>query len=621
MKLRAKLVLLVAGLLTLFIGAIPVSYLFLAPLSDIQRERTYYETFQLANFDLRMEANALAVEPLYKATLDFWAAKVRYESAVYDLRKIERIPKMNRVAAEAADVLNNLGKIADDSIDEIITVLAEIKTSKEGETLIQLLEETPARSVPGADSVSANLYGKTLLNSISDYNKSCGSILQSLDRQLLVIDAEIFRIRRRSYNAAISVVIAALMVSLFLSFFFAQNIARVLRRINTGIAHLSEGDFEFSVGPGTKDELGEIAANLGILAERLRERERFRHELENSVAELKRTRIQAVEVEKMATIGVLVSNLAHELNSPLGAIASGTESIKRLVTNVVDRFETICRFENDAGWKEMLIQTLHGQSDVRTPLRYPSRQKREFAEILRKAGIPNHAQSAELVLGAGLPLDAEACVRLLSSPFGNERLNLLSDIANIVALNRVLRLSVEKSSAVISSLEYYRNANSATELKKVSVAATIEDSLRLYRNWFEGAVHLTLDIPEFPDIRARPEELVIIWTNLIKNALQAMRFSGRLEVTAKNEADSIVVTIRNDGPGIAPEIREKLFTPFFTTKQVGEGVGLGLYTAKKLVQRQGGSISVESGENSTAFIIRLPIKNDSGGNRISALDY
>jgi signal transduction histidine kinase len=102
-------------------------------------------------------------------------------------------------------------------------------------------------------------------------------------------------------------------------------------------------------------------------------------------------------------------------------------------------------------------------------------------------------------------------------------------------------------------------------------------------------------------------ELNQVWTNIIDNAIDAMRGQGKLRVRTYREDNCVVVEIGDDGPGIAPDIEPHIFEPFFTTKGVGEGTGLGLDTVQRIVRKHRGSIQVSSRPGDTRFQVRLPL--------------
>jgi signal transduction histidine kinase len=95
--------------------------------------------------------------------------------------------------------------------------------------------------------------------------------------------------------------------------------------------------------------------------------------------------------------------------------------------------------------------------------------------------------------------------------------------------------------------------------------------------------------------------------NLIDNALDAAPADGQVEVTASEDRDFIVVRIVDNGPGVPKEIQARIFEPFFTTKGVGKGTGLGLDVVRRLIQRQEGSVDLESVPGRTEFQVRLPL--------------
>jgi len=113
---------------------------------------------------------------------------------------------------------------------------------------------------------------------------------------------------------------------------------------------------------------------------------------------------------------------------------------------------------------------------------------------------------------------------------------------------------------------------------------------------------------DLPHISAFGGELNQLWTNLIVNAVEAMPEGGRLKVRTKLEPVDIMVEIRDNGPGIPPEVQSRIFEPFFTTKPIGEGTGLGLDTSMRIVKRHHGDIRFETRPGDTCFQVRLPLK-------------
>jgi signal transduction histidine kinase len=113
---------------------------------------------------------------------------------------------------------------------------------------------------------------------------------------------------------------------------------------------------------------------------------------------------------------------------------------------------------------------------------------------------------------------------------------------------------------------------------------------------------------ELPKLTVRGSELNQVWTNLLDNAIDALGDRGTITIATSREAGGACVDVTDDGPGIAPEIRERVFDSFFTTKDVGHGMGLGLATAHRIVvDRHRGTIAVDSDADSTTFHVWLPL--------------
>ena len=120
--------------------------------------------------------------------------------------------------------------------------------------------------------------------------------------------------------------------------------------------------------------------------------------------------------------------------------------------------------------------------------------------------------------------------------------------------------------------------------------------------------HTIVDVPlDLPRVHALGSELTQVWVNLVDNALDAVNDGGRVMVTARAEADKVVVRVTDNGSGIPAEVRNRIFDPFFTTKAVGKGTGLGLDIVRRLVDRNNGLIDVESEPGRTEFRVVLPI--------------
>ena len=150
------------------------------------------------------------------------------------------------------------------------------------------------------------------------------------------------------------------------------------------------------------------------------------------------------------------------------------------------------------------------------------------------------------------------------------------------------------------------------ELKKVDLILSIQDALAQLK--FPENIKITSNFSEGPTIEADPDQLRRVFQNIALNGIQAMPDGGELTVSTRKNSDFVEVTFMDTGVGISEENMDKLFTPLFTTK--AQGVGLGLAICKNLVEAHNGRIEVRSkvGEGST-FTVKLPIHQTKGGEK------
>jgi signal transduction histidine kinase len=114
---------------------------------------------------------------------------------------------------------------------------------------------------------------------------------------------------------------------------------------------------------------------------------------------------------------------------------------------------------------------------------------------------------------------------------------------------------------------------------------------------------------DVPPVEAHAGELNQVWTNLIDNALDAMDGTGTLRLTTRVEQDDVVIEVGDTGPGMPPQVAARAFEPFYTTKDVGKGTGLGLDIAQRIiVERHGGTITIHSRPGETVLRVRIPAR-------------
>jgi len=153
---------------------------------------------------------------------------------------------------------------------------------------------------------------------------------------------------------------------------------------------------------------------------------------------------------------------------------------------------------------------------------------------------------------------------------------------------------------------------SETTIQKVNLPSLIEESVDMveHKAQLENISILREIESDIPELDSDPAQLQQVLVNLMNNAIDALRGKndGLIRITALQNNGEVTISVADNGCGIAPENLEKIFLPFFTTKPVGQGTGLGLSTCYGIIERLGGKITVESElNNGTVFTIKLPL--------------
>ena len=337
-----------------------------------------------------------------------------------------------------------------------------------------------------------------------------------------------------------------------------------------------------------------------------------KEELEQALTDLKKSQEQLIQSEKMATIGQLVANIAHEINTPIGAIKSSNETASASLTLVVDQLQTalshLGNSELDLFW-ELICHV----EESRPPLTF--KEKRDAAKKLiaqMKAESVNLNQSqAKNLIEIGILDNPSRFLPLLLLEQSEEILGVLGHFANLKKSNSTIAQAGEKASKIVFTLKTFAHSDSSEKKIKANIKDGLETVLTLYHSQLEKSVELTSSLEDIPEMLCYPDELNQLWTNLVQNALQAMNNQGRLDVNLVQKDEQIVISIKDSGPGIPQEIQKKIFEPFYTTKAGGQGSGLGLDIVKKIIEKHGGTIDLISEPGQGAlFTVKIPLVTD-----------
>jgi signal transduction histidine kinase len=332
--------------------------------------------------------------------------------------------------------------------------------------------------------------------------------------------------------------------------------------------------------------------------------------LAQALEQLQSTQAELIESEKMVALGHLVSGIAHEINTPLGAIQASAENMTKALQEALAQLPQIGQrltTQQQTNFFELLYQALQGKAPLTSSENRPLR--RALTQELNAYNFENARQLADRLVELGILSGIEPFVSLLKSAEGAWALQLIYNLSRIQGNSQNIQRAVERASKIVFALKSYARFDHSGEKQLVPLVEGIETVLELYRSQLKRGIEVVRRYETIPEFWGYPDELVQVWTNLIHNAIQAMNNKGILEIVATVQHDQVVVQMIDSGNGISQDIQAKIFTPFFTTKPQGEGSGLGLSISQTIIEKHAGHIEVNSQPGRTVFTIYIPLNS------------
>ncbi|MFC3031366.1 ATP-binding protein [Pseudoalteromonas fenneropenaei] len=308
--------------------------------------------------------------------------------------------------------------------------------------------------------------------------------------------------------------------------------------------------------PNCLKRVGIIVQDVTELASYYQEEKRLSNELELEKHELKvlndkleAAQNQLLQSEKMAAIGQLAAGIAHEINNPVGFVSSNVQILQGYITNMLAMlsfYQKVIDSTDNHGFQLM-------QKDMRNKLNLA---------YIEEDALPLLEESLE---------------------------------------------GIERVAAIVKNLKSFSHIDN-NEWQYANIIEGIENTLKIANNAIKyNASVITEFCSEQVLLYCQPMQLNQVFLNLIVNAAQAITEQGEITITVTENAERVVIIVKDTGHGIKPEHLTKIFNPFFTTKPVGKGTGLGLSLSFSIISKHKGTIQVESSLGvGTIFTIVLP---------------
>ncbi len=323
---------------------------------------------------------------------------------------------------------------------------------------------------------------------------------------------------------------------------------RVVKRVHTDVALKTKQGMQIPVSYSIAPVTGRSGVFYGavIVFRDVSERRQMERQLQMNYDELKKTQVQLIQMEKMASVGTLAAGVAHEINNPLAYVMSNLHALAR--------------------YKDRLTEFTTGIKD-------------------------------EWIVG-----DKRAAIAELK-----DRLKIAALIDDMPSLIAETLDGADRIKRIVQGIRSFADSE-RSEMEDVDINRNIELALTLVVKEIKHKASVVKEYGDIHLVRGYANQLTQMFMNLLVNAAQAIEQYGTITVRTYETQDAIVAEISDNGIGIPEVVRGKLFDPFFTTKDVGKGSGLGLSVVHGIVKRHNGAISVTSevGKGST-FSIAFPL--------------
>ena len=353
--------------------------------------------------------------------------------------------------------------------------------------------------------------------------------------------------------------------------------------------------FPTSLFPDLIQKMPELTKRLvGLMSDRIRE-----------VTRLEQQR------DRLASLGKLSAGLAHELNNPASAAKRAASQLREMIKKIKSASVELGKRDLTPAQKAEIenLEALFTQKDVVPPDALTiSDLEDQIDSLLRSHGQDDLWQlAADLARRNIKPEILESLFANLDADAARAALVRIAASVEISVLLHEIESSTSRISDLVGAIKEYTYMDQA-KVQNVDVVKSLETTLTILNHKLKQGVDVQRDYQRVPLlVNSFGSELNQVWTNIIDNAIDAMRGKGELRVRTYRDDNCVVVEIADNGPGISPEVQPHIFEPFFTTKGVGEGTGLGLDTVQRIVKKHRGNIQVNSKPGDTRFQIWLPL--------------
>jgi signal transduction histidine kinase len=314
--------------------------------------------------------------------------------------------------------------------------------------------------------------------------------------------------------------------------------------------------------------------------------------------------------EKLVSLGKLAAGLAHELNNPVSAIARSASTLPGSLLEAEASSRNIGAIGLNAAHMAT-VEKIREACFAAVPANLSPLAREDREESIER-WLDSHKveiQLAEELTDTEVTLSMlDELAKSIDGPALHTALLWIASSCNVRRQASEIHQAASRIHDLVGAIKGFTEMDRATVPERVQLEPGLASTLVVLRSKAKSkSVHLTLNVEkDLPPVYGFGGELNQIWANLIDNAIDAVSEGGRVELAAARVRNKVVVSVIDDGPGVPPDIRDRIFDPFFSTKPAGHGMGLGLDIVRRLILRHNGVIELDSQPGRTQFRVTLP---------------
>ena len=318
------------------------------------------------------------------------------------------------------------------------------------------------------------------------------------------------------------------------------------------------------------------------------------------------------QTEKLAALGKLSANLAHELNNPASAAqraASGLLDELHVYGHEKYRLGSLCLSDEHVAvvrkWQESVRE--HAKEYRGNPAEFAARED-QLSTWMRQHNVQDSWRIGPELTEAGVtPAQLDPLSEFLDS---DAIAVVLTQFASSLRAENMAEAMLDSTARIfdlIRAIKDYSYMDQAP-IQEIDIPQGLENTLTMLQSRLQHVEIERRYAPDLPHISAYASELNQVWMAVLENALDAIADRGKITLSVQVSGDMLLIEVWDNGPGIPPELQDRIFEPFFTTKAPGLGLGLGLDTVQRTIRKHRGYVRVQSEPGATCFQIRLPIE-------------